>query len=270
MRSMFTRESSFGNLGQFISSLGLSAFALAWSTSAHAHLVLITPPSWVIEDSLGNPQKDAPCGGESGLQTRIISTYRAGSTIEVRWQETVGHPGHFRISLATDRADLVDPVVETTNGDGVTGVSISAVITDPPSYPVLLDGLFPRAVAFEAQEEPYSVQLQLPQVTCERCTLQVVQFMASHVPGYFYHHCADLRIVPADADLPDAALGPNSPPVPEAGVRPTQVTPRVKATSSAEDEGCVLGVSRASSPLGEGALLLLLGLVTAFRRSRRD
>jgi len=267
---MFTesRQPSRRGLGRFIGAIGLSAFAFAWSGNASAHIVLISPPSWVVEDSLGNPQKGAPCGGDDGLRTGIISTYRAGSTIEVKWQEAVGHPGHFRIALARDRGDLFDPVVETTNGDGVTGVSLTAAIMDPPRYPVLMDGLFPRPLAFAPEEDPFSVQVELPQMTCERCTLQVVQFMANHVPGYFYHHCADLRIVPADADVPDAALGPSSPLVPEAGVDTTPVTPTPSPVGG-EEGGCALGVSKAGFPAFEGALLLV-GLVTALRRSRRN
>jgi len=266
MSSMFTesRQPPRRGLGRFIGAIGLSAFAFAWSGNASAHIVLMSPPSWVVEDSLGNPQKGAPCGGDDGLRTGIISTYRAGSTIEVKWQEAVGHPGHFRIALATNRADLIDPVVETTNGDGVTGVSLTAAVMDPPRYPVLMDGLFPRALAFAPEEEPFSVQVELPPVTCERCTLQVVQFMANHVPGYFYHHCADLRIVPADADLPDAALGPSPPTVPEAGtVRPPP------DPSAADEAGCALGVSNSRFPSSEGALLLV-GLLTALRRRRRN
>jgi len=170
-----------------------AAIALA-SPSAHAHIKLLAPPSWLVEDASGNPQKVAPCGG-TGTATGTVTTFHTGETITVEWQETVGHPGHFRIALATDRADLVDPKVVTTTGDGITGNSISAEIMNPPAYPVLLDGLFPRASVSGAQAAPFSQKVTLPSTPCEHCTLQVLQFMAGHPPPYFYHHCADLRIV---------------------------------------------------------------------------
>ena len=40
--------------------------------------------------------------------------------------------------------------------------------------------------------------IQLPNINCPKCTLQVIQFMAEHgynqPGGYSYHHCADLQI----------------------------------------------------------------------------
>ena len=47
--------------------------------------------------------------------------------------------------------------------------------------------------------------MQLPNISCKKCTLQVVQFMAEHgfnnPGGYSYHHCADLQIT-ADPKKP--------------------------------------------------------------------
>jgi hypothetical protein len=253
--SRHPRVSTFAKVAARIA---ITGGAVGWSASAGAHITLLNPPSWVVEDSLGNPQKEAPCGGENGSPTGIVSTYRAGSTIEVRWQEGVGHPGHFRIALANDRADLVDPVVVTTNGDGVTGVSLTAEIMDPPTYPVLLDGLFVRDVTRGPQEEPFVVQVELPPVACERCTLQVVQFMANHLPGYFYHHCAELRIVAADSDLPDSALGPS---YPDAGFG--EEDEDVASTRGSEG-GCAVALNSRSSE--RWWLLLVLGLAATWRR----
>jgi len=45
----------------------------------------------------------------------------------------------------------------------------------------------------------------LPNISCAKCTLQIVQWMAAHgvnKPGEFtYHHCADLEIT-ADSSKP--------------------------------------------------------------------
>ena len=182
------------------------ALAATSSRDAQAHIKLLQPASWAVEDNLGNPQKDGPCGegqDQEVEETGDVTTFRAGQEITVEWQETIGHPGHFRIAVATDRDDLFDPEVETTNGDGVSGDSISAEIMSPVAYPVLVDGLFPRATVSGAQATPFSTTVTLPDEPCENCTLQVIQFMSQHAPGYFYHHCANIRIVAADAELPD-------------------------------------------------------------------
>jgi hypothetical protein len=73
--------------------------------------------------------------------------------------------------------------------------SVSAVIQNPVRPPVLVDGLFAHttrpAAAFEAD-------IELPNINCEKCTLQVIQFMAEHGLNrdgdFSYHHCADLKI----------------------------------------------------------------------------
>src|SRR5688572_25050516 len=109
--------------------------------TAEAHFVLLDPPSWTNENGLGDPQKDTPCGGEGGTPTGVVTTFRAGETITVRWRETIYHPGHWRIALSDNRADFVDPIVSVDNN----GVSTGATIQDPPVAPVLLDGLFPRS-----------------------------------------------------------------------------------------------------------------------------
>jgi hypothetical protein len=184
-----------------ISALALGAGVVSAPRAAWAHLRLIEPPAWVVEGALGDPQKTGPCGGTQVTETGVVTTFRAGQEITVVWQETVPHPGHFRISLARDRAELIDPQVETTNGDGVSGTSISAEITDPPKYPVLVDNLFPRSLVITPDD--FTTTVTLPDEPCDSCTLQLTQFMAQHAPGYFYYHCANVRIVAADAELPD-------------------------------------------------------------------
>ena len=56
---------------------------------------------------------------------------------------------------------------------------------------------------------PWEADIQLPNITCKKCTLQIVQFMEEHgynnPGGYSYHHCATLEIT-ADKSKPlDAA-----------------------------------------------------------------
>ena len=71
-----------------------------------------------------------------------------------------------------------------------------------------------RLVARPATPQTYEADIQLPNLTCAKCTLQVIQFMAEHgynqPGGYSYHHCADLAITadpakPLDKGWPAAS-----------------------------------------------------------------
>src|SRR5258708_2539227 len=52
---------------------------------------------------------------------------------------------------------------------------------------------------------PWETDISLPNLSCAKCTLQVIEFMADHPynqpGGYSYHHCADLQIS-ADSSKP--------------------------------------------------------------------
>ncbi len=84
-------------------------------------------------------------------------------------------------------------------------MSVSALIQDPVQIPVLADGLFVRNTRPAGPMEPFETDITLPNISCRKCTLQIVQFMAEHAfnnpGGYAYHHCADLQIT-ADPKKP--------------------------------------------------------------------
>ena len=161
---------------------------LAAPPLAAAHFILQAPASWREQGPLGGPQKLGPCGDEGdGAQTGIVTAYSAGDTITIN--EVIFHPGHYRVALAArDRSELpAAPAVAP--GDTPCG---SVPIEDPPVFPVLADGILPHASPFPG---PQSFQVTLPSsVTCERCTLQVLEFMSDHALPCFYHHCADISI----------------------------------------------------------------------------
>lgn len=171
-----------------------------------AHFVLISPASWLVENKLGDPQKSAPCGGtlaDPGTPTNIVTEVTGGSAITLRVMETIYHPGHYRVALAvSSRAELpADP--ETVTRETEKGPrSVSTVIQDPVQPPLLADGLFAHT---SRPTGPWEAAIQLPNISCEKCTLQVVEFMAEHPGvregGFSYHHCADLKIT-ADPSKP--------------------------------------------------------------------
>jgi hypothetical protein len=73
--------------------------------------------------------------------------------------------------------------------------SVSAAIQYPPFPPVLGDGLFQHGAKFDKEQE---TDVEIPNINCKSCILQVVEFMANHglnKDGDFtYHHCAVVQI----------------------------------------------------------------------------
>jgi len=195
---------------------------------ARAHLGLDSPPSRYGPDVL----KTGPCGLSGGERSEHVSYYEPGATIEVRWNEYVHHPGHYRISFDDDGDDD---------------------FADPPSMmdldsneTVLLDGIEDKG----ASDRDYVATVTLPEVTCNNCTLQVIQVMYDKPPyttpgNDIYYQCADLVLREGGAP-PDAGAGGGA--------------------GSDTDAGCSVA-SRVHAGLGMTSwLLILLACRLAFRR----
>lgn len=179
-------------------------------TVTYAHFKLLAPASWIIEDDRGDPQKAGPCGGTNtdyGKPSYIVNQAAGGSTLHVKVQETVYHPGHYRIALAVNSPTELPVDPKATTMDTEKGPrSVSAEIQDPVQVPVLADGLFVHAAKTDG---PLETDVTLPNISCKRCTLQVVQFMEQHGPNnpgmFTYHHCATVQITPDPKKPIDAA-----------------------------------------------------------------
>lgn len=179
----------------------LIALLVTVPAATHAHFKLIEPASWLVSDNRGDPQKAAPCGGDSkgpGTPSNAITQVTGGQKLHLKVQETIYHPGHYRVALAVSSRDELPPDPVTTTRETERGpYSVWAVIQSPPQLPVLADGLFPH-YSRPAEPQTFETDIQLPNINCKKCTLQVVQWMAEHAynnpGGYTYHHCADLEI----------------------------------------------------------------------------
>lgn len=180
--------------------------AILMSGAASAHFELLQPSASLMQDRLGDPQKLAPCGGTSanpGTPTNAVTPVRGGDMLHVKLRETVFHPGHYRIALARTQADL-PPDPEVTTRDTPKGPwSVSAKIVDAKA-PILADGLFAHTEK-SAPDTFFETDVRIPNIDCEDCVLQVVQFMAEHGHNkdgdYSYHHCAMVKVTP-NAALP--------------------------------------------------------------------
>lgn len=188
------------------------AVALALPATMSAHFKLLEPASWITEDQRGDPQKLGPCGGDpkgqnDALVTNALTKVTGGSKLHLKIQETIYHSGHYRVALAVKSRNELPPDPMTFEKYTDRGVfSVWAVIQSPPQIPVIADGLFqhypkpgePSSALLKTPMPLWETDLEIPNITCATCTLQVIQFMADHSynqpGGYSYHHCADLQI----------------------------------------------------------------------------
>src|SRR4051794_19198889 len=120
------------------SALGLAVAAQFLSLPARAHIHLLEPiPRY--PDQVAGENKACPCG--VGHSNRIcqdendrsdpdrsldrVTTFEAGSTVTVRWDEYVAHSGRYRIAFDEDGADLEDfnahPLADVVDPRGRVG-----------------------------------------------------------------------------------------------------------------------------------------------------
>lgn len=245
--------------------IGVALTGLAWlgASQAHAHFKLLSPTSWLTEDDLGGPQKGSPCGpgnmrpflGDDVQPVPVshaTTTFHAGETISVEWQETVYHPGYWRISFApkapaeVTSADLPDPAVtlETCQYD-------KTAVKTAPHDNVLADGLF-MVDDQSGMNRSLKQEIKLPDQPCEHCTLQIVQVMQGHpASSCYYFHCAEIKIEAAQS-MSGGASG--------SGAMPT---------ASHEDSGCSVTRVEAHSAMPLACLGLLAWVFSRRQRVTR-
>lgn len=166
----------------------LAAMMLPSIASAHFHLD--APPPSAVQSTTGDPQVSAPCGPNGpGTPTNAVTTVMAGSTMTLTINETIDHPGHYRVAMAQDASGLpADPPV--TPGTTPCG---SVPIEASPSLPLLADGVFVHTSGFSG---PQTAQIPIPAgMTCNNCVVQVLEFMSNHAQTCFYYHCATVNVI---------------------------------------------------------------------------
>jgi hypothetical protein len=224
-----------------VTTLGVMA---SFSAVAQAHFNLTMPPAADTDTAggvLGGGKGPPPCGPTS--QSGIITAVQGGHPLAIQLTETVYHPGFYRFALSINSRDELPPDPATDVNDG--GLSISAAIENPAVFPVIADGVFVHDTRPADLTVPYTTTIMLPNITCAKCTLQVVEFMAEHrsntgpdggvAGGFFYHHCADLKIT-ADDTLPSGTADGGAP----------------DADSSGAGGGALGGQSAAGGSTGSG------------------
>lgn len=231
----------------------MAAASLFCTGTAHAHFKLLKPGSWVNEDSSGGPQKGGPCGpgGADDVQpvpmSMNVTTVHAGETIMVEFEETVHHPGWFRIALAEDRSTFKDPTFPNPTD---CRVDMKTVPTTPHDN-VLVDGLG-MDTNIAGSNRKFMEAVKIPDKPCDKCTLQVIQVMADQLhapPGCIYYHCADLKILPAGA----AAAGSGASGSAGAATAAGGAGAKAEAGASAAGSSSTAGTSAAAGAAVAGA-----------------
>ena len=171
---------------------------------ASAHFKLLKPASWLKEDATGGPQKGSPCGpGNSGFlgddvqpvpTSGMITEFKAGEEIDIELDETIPHPGYFRVAIAKDRSEFTIPPVDNPSS---CALDLSKVPTGAHDN-ILADGLWKEETQPAARH--LMTKVKLPNEPCEKCTIQVVQVMKDHgLNSCYYYHCADIKITASGA-----------------------------------------------------------------------
>ena len=203
---------------------------------ASAHIALTYPPPRTPDQKVG------PCGAAGSVRGTSPTVLEPGAMIEVRWTEPINHPSHYRISFDVDGTDFTVPAdfMDFTKTENVLADNIP-------------DGT-----------GPFSKMVQLPNMPCENCTLQLIQMMYDKAPygdgNDIYFQCADisLRVGGAGTPAPDPGGTPGG--SPDAGVDTDE--PGAPGEISG---GCAAGGAVGSSQ----ALWMLALLVPLARRARR-
>lgn len=148
--------------------------SLALPTVAAAHFRMLEPESRYGGDS--GVIKRPPCGITGGTRSTRVYTFEPGATIHLEWDEYIAHPGHYRVAFDIDGDDaFVDPATPTEY------FSNDAVLMDEIE---------------SGTRGMHTLDVTLPDVECDNCTLQIIQVMTDH--GVYgdgddiYYQCVDL------------------------------------------------------------------------------
>lgn len=204
-RPIWIRRNAGLTLGLTLTGMITAGLIATSSASAHARF---NPSKPLKPRNVSSGLKSGPCGGVAASTER--TTFAPGQQVTVEWEETINHPGWFRIAfspsndLGFDANVLKDDIIDTQTGP--------VDYNDPGTY------------------HQYSTTITLPQTTCETCTLQLIQYMTENDPPSKYYSCADIRIVEGGGESGDAdTSGTDATPDPETDAGSETDTPALKA-----------------------------------------
>lgn len=245
------------------------------ASPASAHIRLQVPQSRYTDRESGDGGF-CPCGVVTGGRRCRLPAERSdpnrsderatalpgGSTLRVRLEEYVGHAGRLRVAFDPDGAELDD--------------FDAHVLTDIPD---------PEGNTGNSGEGSFwEIEVQLPNIDCERCTLQVFQrvdgdqqspVLSPDETGYFA--CADLLLT-RDPSLPEGYAEPrivleqpasSEPGGASAGAAAGTEPSATSSPPSPESSAGACSLHAQGQAQGAGVLALAAWVLCARRRLRR-
>jgi hypothetical protein len=213
---MFEKLSSSVLAGSVLAgrvSLGMSLATAFLASSAQAHIRLEEPLARHPITNFDTGIKSCPCGAggsnrtcdvardgsDPARSTERVSRFEAGSTITLRFNEYVDHVGRYRVAFDPEGADMAD-----------FNANILEDIPDPAG----------------PGNEPWEIEVRLPNMTCNNCTLQLVQAMNNDPVNEVldpattssYYTCVDLELVAPGTLGEDDGMDPAPTPTDPAGM----------------------------------------------------
>lgn len=164
-------------------------------------------------DAPTGDQKEQHCGvAAQGRNPARVTTYAPGATITVTWDETINHPGHFRIAFQPAGEVFGIPAPGAGAPSNFPDVDQTGM-TDAAGALILAD-MIPDGTP--------STQVTLPNMECDNCTLQFIQVMTDNPPYTIDLASDDIYFNCADITLSNSAPPPTDGPAtgPDAGVDP--------------------------------------------------
>ena len=202
---------------------GLGALCLTQAPApAQAHISLERGGTHKSRYGEAN-QKEGVCGRVNGKRGTNIYTDEPGQTITVKVAEFVPHPSYYRVAFDNDGDDgFLDPrsikPIDSTRRCPYNEWDQCGKSDFYNNETVLpgLDNIYPHR---RADAKTLTIEVKLPNVECDNCTLQVIQVMQDTVHGAYntspenpdgsledvYHQCIDLVLKRKPGSKPPAA-----------------------------------------------------------------
>lgn len=183
--------------------------ALLGSSAASAHVRLIDPPPRLDGREGGNALKIGPCGQQQNARTTSVTDFMGGETITIVFGEYIDHSSYYRVALDVEGDDSFPQRPEQAvqqQGDDPESIHPLSDINDTGLDVYILQYYKNDQSAGFMQETSYSTEVTLPNIDCQNCTLQLIQFMYND-PEPHYYQCADITITATSSPTTNGAGG---------------------------------------------------------------
>ena len=154
----------------------LILIAITYTEMASAH-ARFAPGGIVPPRSDNDGIKSGPCGSDPRSANPPV--FSPGQQIIVEWEETINHPGYFRIAFSPADDQGYDDNVLYQVDDNQNDLNVP---------------------------HNYSATITLPDTECQNCSLQLIQYMTERDPPSMYYSCADIQLVGNNPNNPPDTL----------------------------------------------------------------